>query len=101
MQPPFHTGTSASNRGALAQLPSSPSSDAAGDASPSSADGRIEALEFSEVVQRRRMVRHCSSRLRAPEANGQAVAGGAVTALRRARMRRERVTSPAKQMPRA
>jgi hypothetical protein len=55
-------------------------------------------LEFSEVVQRRRMVRHCSSRLLAPEANGQAVAGGAVTALRRARMRRERVTSPAKQM---
>jgi hypothetical protein len=55
-------------------------------------------LEFSEVVQRRRMVRHYSSRLLAPEANGQAVAGGAVTALRRARMRRERVTSSAKQM---
>ena len=49
-------------RGALAQLPSSPSSDAAGEASLSSADGRIEASEFSEFVQRRRMVRHYSSR---------------------------------------
>ena len=37
-------------------------------------------MEFSEVVQRHRMDRHYSSRPLAPEANGQAIAGGAVTA---------------------
>jgi hypothetical protein len=37
-------------------------------------------LESSEVVQRHRMDRRYSGRLLAPEASGQAIAGGAVTA---------------------